>query len=154
MPRLSNADREVRDNKILALWKAGKSQNQLALEFEVSPSIINKLCKGVPQDNVNIVNAQVSINTLLHDKSEYEVNAIHNEVEERTRHLIFFKNSALRNQQLANAQINELTKIQDLESHSRLTKNNKDTVLGKDLDTQINIQNNVNTLEWDLVSNG
>jgi len=70
---------------------------------------------------------------------------VHNEiVDEKTKHLIFFNKSALRNQQLANKKLSEQMKIQDLEAHSRLTAKNKETVIGKSPD--VAIQNNQNTL--------
>jgi DNA-binding CsgD family transcriptional regulator len=72
MARLSEKERD----QILALWKAGKSQNSLALDFNVSPATINKLCKGVTQENLDIVNTQVAVIKAIAEKSEYEVNAI------------------------------------------------------------------------------
>lgn len=87
MARLPKKEREHRDAQILSDWKAGYSQNHLSKKYDVSVSIVNKLCKGVPQDNVDIVNSQVAINTKLAAKSEYEVNSITKAVEEKTRHL-------------------------------------------------------------------
>lgn len=63
--------------KILAEWKAGYTQNRLAKEYEVSPATINKICKGIVQENLEIVNTQVAINRALEQKTEYEVNSIH-----------------------------------------------------------------------------
>ncbi len=72
--------------KILADWKVGYSQNQLAKNYNVSPATINKICKGIEQDNINLVNSQVSVITALKDKSEYEVNSIDKKVNEEVRH--------------------------------------------------------------------
>ena len=47
MARLPAKEREERDNKILADWKVGISQNQLAKNYDVSPATINKICKNV-----------------------------------------------------------------------------------------------------------
>lgn len=44
-------------NKILADWKAGISQNQLAKRYDVSPATINKLCKGIEQSNIEQSNS-------------------------------------------------------------------------------------------------
>lgn len=76
MAKLSNTDRE----KILADWKAGVSQNQLSKRYDVSPATINKLCKGIEQSNIDLVNTQISLLTALQGKSEYEVNSITSEV--------------------------------------------------------------------------
>lgn len=80
--------------KIQADWKAGVSQNQLAKKYSVSPATINKLCKGIEQTNVEIVNSQVAINTALVGKSEYEVNSINEEVNNRTRHIMLINSNA------------------------------------------------------------
>jgi hypothetical protein len=82
---------------ILADWKAGISQHYLAKKYEYSSATINKICKGVEQENKEIVNAQVSINTALSQKSEQEVNSISKQVEEKTRHLQFITNLTLKN---------------------------------------------------------
>ena len=150
MARLSSDTRE----KILADWKTGHySQNKLAKEYEVSPATINKICKDIKQENASIVNTQVALNVKLSDKSEYEVNSIHLAVEERTKHLIFFQNSALKNQKLANELVNESSKIYDLKAHADLTSKNKQTVLGKDIETEINI-NNTNAQQNNLETTG
>lgn len=85
MARLPERERNERDAKILAEWKAGYSQNQLAKNYDVSPATINKICKGIEQNNKELVNSQVAINTELVTRSEYEVNAIHKAVDEQTR---------------------------------------------------------------------
>lgn len=71
--------------KILADWKAGISQNQLAKKYDVSPATINKICKGIEQSNIHLVNAQVSVITELNSKSEYELNSINAEVNEKLK---------------------------------------------------------------------
>ena len=65
------------------------------------------------------------------------------------KHLIYFQNSALKNQELANKQLNEDSELYDselydLKLHADLTSKNKQTVLGKDADTNININNQNN----------
>jgi len=57
---------------------------------------------------------------------------------------LYFSDSALRNQDFANKKISEESELYDLKLHSEITAKNKQTVLGKDVDTQINI-NNTNT---------
>lgn len=126
--------------QILAEYKAGKTQRRLALLYEVSPATINKICKGVIQENKEIVNTQVAIHQALSQKSEQEVNAINKEVKERTKYLVFFQKSALKNQNIANKKIDDGSSLSELKDHSQITSKNKETVLGKDAD--VNIQNN------------
>lgn len=85
---------EVLKLKIIADWKAGVSQNQLAKRYDVSPATINKLCKGIEQSNVHLVNSQVSVITELNGKSEYEVNSITAEVNDKVRRHSLINNNA------------------------------------------------------------
>ena len=71
--------------KILADWKAGISQNQLSKNYSLSPATINKICKGIEQSNVQIVNAKIAIATELQNKNEYEVNSIERIVNDELR---------------------------------------------------------------------
>lgn len=147
MAKLTN---EIKD-KILSDFHIGKSQNWLALNYELSPATINKLCKGLVPKYKDKVNKVSSIKSEVMQESEYLVNAFDKEVSKRVQHLLLFQDSAIKNQQIANEMLNEANKIQDIESHARITKLNKETVLGKEPDTVINNtnaqQNNIKTLE-------
>lgn len=151
MARLTEEQKE----EIVNRWRCGESQNSLAKRFsrECSIATINRLCKGVAQDNAEIVNAQVEINQQLSQKCNSERNTITEIVDERTRHLLFFQDSAMKNQKIANDKIEEKAQkvgedgltLNDLNAHSQITSRNKETVLGKSPDTQVNVQNNVTT---------
>ncbi len=80
--------------RILADWKAGVSQNQLAKRYDVSPATINKLCKGVEQTNVDLVNTQVAVITQMNSKSKCEVNSIEAEVNNKVRRHSLINNNA------------------------------------------------------------
>jgi hypothetical protein len=68
--------------------------------------------------------------------------AVHDKlVDERLRHTEFFNKSALRNQQLANQKLVADLSLAELESHSRITARNKETVLGKSPDTAVQVNN-------------
>ena len=142
MARLSEEDKE----KILADFHTGHfSQRELAKRYGVSVATINKMTKGLKPKNEHKVNTLVSVNRELAEQSEHEVNSVHKVVDERVKHLLYFSDTALRNQKLANEKISEESELFDLKLHSEITAKNKQTVLGKDVDTQINIntQNNV-----------
>jgi hypothetical protein len=147
--------------QFLADWKAGQwSQNQLAKKYEVSPATANKICKGVEQDNTSIVNAQISIDSEMEEKSEYEVNSIHQAVEEerkkaeeRAKKLSFYNSSITLNQATANIAMKEIHKeaqkkpskavesISAIESLSRTTQRNKEAELGKDPSVKVEVNN-------------
>jgi len=105
MARLTNEQKEL----ILADFHTGYfSQRKLAEKYEVSTATINKLTKGVEPKHIDKVNAQVSINTSLANESKQEVNAFTSVVNDRTKHLIYFQNSALNGQQKANDLLDSL----------------------------------------------
>lgn len=137
--------------RILAQFHIGKSQNWLATEHEVSPATINKICKGLTPKYKEKVNTVSAIQSEVLQESEYLSEYFDKEVNKRTQHLLLFQNSALRNQQKANEILDITDDIKDLEAHARLTKTNKETVLGKDPDMIINntnaLQNNNLTLD-------
>ena len=141
MARLSSEDRE----KILADFHIGESQNSLAKKYKVSPATINKICKGITPKFKDKVNTVTSIKRELIEESEYQSECFDAKVNDNLKHLIYFQNSALKNQELANKQLNEDSELYDLKLHADLTSKNKQTVLGKDIDTQVNINNNQQT---------
>ena len=114
MARLPKKERDIRDSKILADWKAGCSQNQLAKNYDVSPATINKICKGVEQTNLDIVNSQIAINTELVAKSECEVNSIHSIVNEKTKHLRLINDNATKLANKLNLMTDEISEAQEL----------------------------------------
>jgi len=80
--------------KIISDWKAGVTQNQLAKRYDLSPATINKICKGIEQTNIDLVNKQVSVITEMNSKSEYEVNSITAEVNDKVRRHSLINNNA------------------------------------------------------------
>lgn len=127
--------------KILDEFHLGKSQNWLANEYEVSPATINKICKGVAPKYKEKVNIVSSIKSEILQESKFLSECFDKEVNTRTQYLLLFQNSALKNQAKANELLELTEDMKDIESHSRLTKTNKETVLGKDPETVINNSN-------------
>jgi transcriptional regulator with XRE-family HTH domain len=136
MARLNDEQRA----NILAEFHAGKSQNELAKRYEVSPATINKLCKGIEPKHVEKVNALTRINTELAGESEYEVNAIHREVQERTKHIQFFTNAAIKNVQESMKE--PCANQNDFRARAETILKGREAVLGKTPETAIQINNN------------
>lgn len=137
MARLTDETRA----KIVDDFHLGKSQNWLATQYEVSPATINKLCKGLIPKYKDKVNTVSAIKSEILQESEYLVNTFDKEVNARTQHLLLFQNSALKNQKKANELLELTDDMKDIESHARITKTNKETVLGKEPETIINNAN-------------
>jgi hypothetical protein len=139
MARLTDRDREL----ILADWHTGRySHSELGKRYNTSHVTIGKICRGIEPKHADKVTAQIAINTALAQESYEEVTAVTKAVDEATRQLLFFNNSLLKNQALANKKLNDNLSINELEVHSRLTARNKEGVLGKQADTVINNSNN------------
>ena len=140
--------------KILDEFHLGKSQNWLANEYEVSPATINKICKGVTPKYKEKVNIVSSIKSEILQESKFLSECFDKEVNTRTQYLLLFQNSALKNQAKANELLELTEDMKDIESHSRLTKTNKETVLGKDPETVINnanVQSNETTMQINII---
>ena len=76
-----------------------------------------------------VVEVATTKETILETPVSIEV---HNElVNEKTRHLLYFQNAALRNQKKADEMLEMSDRIADVEAHSRITARNKETVLGR-----------------------
>lgn len=133
---------ETLKEKILADFHAGKTQNSLAKIYSLSKATINKLCKGVDPENINIVNTLTAIETVLLGKSEQKVNAVRSEVSERIKHIDFFNNATIKNLQLMTKKLGANTSIVDHRVAQAAIKDGRDTVLGKNIDTAIQINNN------------
>lgn len=139
MARLTDDQRE----EILAEFHIGKSQNELAKKFKVSPATINKICKGLEPRHIEKVNTLTRIKTDLAGESEYQVNAIHREVDERTKHIQFFNSVAVKNVQESMA--HKCENQNDYRARAQTIKDAKEVVLGKTPDTAIQINNNIDT---------
>ncbi|MBE0469581.1 MAG: hypothetical protein IBX55_08775 [Methyloprofundus sp.] len=108
----------------LAGWKKGKNEQLIQSE------IIKK------QNDYEIKRKK---ETLIKNDEETSVAVIDKLVEERTQYINFFKNSAIKNQQIANRMLDEAETMGEIMQHSTTTAKNRDTVLGKAPTTAIQI---------------
>jgi DNA-binding MurR/RpiR family transcriptional regulator len=147
MARLTDTQREL----IMADYHIGKSQNEIAKKYEVSPATINKLCKGIEPKHLDKVNTLTRINIELSQESECEVNAIQKEVNERIKHIDFFNKVTYKNINAMSSKLDEsLTIVEHKHAQETIAKA-KETVLGKEASTQVNIQNNT-TINQELIA--
>lgn len=128
--------------KILADFHTGAyTARQLGDKYKVSHVTIVKITKGLVPKNKEKVTALIAIKSELAEQNYQEVTSVNEVVDEATKHLIFFKNAALRNQKKADEMLEMSDTISDIEAHSRITARNKETVLGKEPQTIINNTN-------------
>lgn len=119
--------------QILAKHKARMSQRALQKLFNLSAGAVNKITKGVEQ-NLSTINKGTQYLAELSEMNEYEREAVAQVVSDNARALAFFKQTAVKNQIMANRLLKEARDLSDIELHSRITARNKETILGKNYD--------------------
>ncbi len=127
---------------VVADWRTGDfNQREIAEKRRVSLGTVNKLCKGVAQDNADIVNAGVQYKTGLAGQDERNVNAIMAVVDERTKHIQFFTNATVKNIGRMVDKIDGSTSIIEHRVAQAAIKDGRETVLGKSPDVAVQINN-------------
>jgi Co-chaperone protein grpE len=120
--------------QILARHKAGDSQRKIQKTFNLSAGAVNKITKGVEQNLKSTINKGTQYLAELSDMNEYERETVAQVVSDNARALAFFKQTAVKNQIMANRLLKEARDLSDIELHSRITARNKETILGKNYD--------------------
>ena len=147
MPRLTSEQKEL----ILADFHTGEyTHRDLGAKYKTSHVTIGKIVKGIEPKHKDKVTTISTMKAELYSENYQEVTAVESAIERRTKHIMLFENSALKNQKIANELIDGTDSINEVEAHSRITQRNKETVLGKDKTvelTNVNAQQNNNSLE-------
>lgn len=140
--RLNDDERE----KLIADISTGQySVRELSSKHGVSVATVQSYKTNMNMNIASIVSAGISYKTrLLSLQNKAEADAVTNTVDEKTERIMFFINSALQNQNLANEKINENSSLFELQAHAKITAQNKETVLGKSPETAISINNENN----------
>ena len=135
---------------IKGYYEAGLSLGEIARRTKVNKSTISRKIKGndwVSGKNLDYIEAKGLIATekaTLDEEKQHSLHIADEVSDERTKHLLFFNRSALKNQHFTNKKMDDKTDLEGLERHSRITSRNKETVLGKESTTQINNNNQQN----------
>ncbi|OUT11117.1 hypothetical protein B9N62_07225 [Campylobacter concisus] len=130
--------------QILAKHKAGMSQRALQKLFNLSAGAINNITKGITKNLKSTIAKGTEYLAELSDLNEYEREAVTQAVSDNARAITFFKQTAIKNQIMANRLLKEARDLSDIELHSRITARNKETILGKNYD--LGEQGTTNTL--------
>ena len=102
-------------------------------------------------EKVSAIKALKEVEQKAEQFTPIEKLAINNEVDRRLEIENIITNDALKGQKLASKQIDELDSVDeltlmDLKTFSQITATNKETLLGKQPDTAIQVNNNVSTI--------
>ena len=144
--------------KAKGYYEAGMSLSQIKDKTNIARNTISQRAKKEQWEhgkNADYIEAKIKVETkkgtILEQSGAVALNIADDIAIDKAKFLLLFQNSALRNQQKANEILDITDDIKDLEAHARLTKTNKETVLGKDPDMIINntnaLQNNSLTLD-------
>jgi hypothetical protein len=126
-------------------WRTGDfTSRDIAHKYKISIGLVSKLTKGLPKDLMPLVNKKVEVKQELARLDEKSVNAVNTVVHEKTKHIQFFNNATIKNIQTMVKKIDEETTIAEHRLAQDAIAKGRETVLGKQPDTAIQINNNVN----------
>lgn len=154
-------------------YEAGMTQAEISKKFNISKGTLSeriKIDKWVVSEQVTErIDGVISAVKAVSELSESHQKAVTGIIDDKLKKKNLFDNSALANQQLANIIITSITQqIKDeqdikkrislgmsampvLESHTKITRENKSIVLGKEPDPQMNVT--VNTAVQNNIQN-
>lgn len=134
--------------KAKAYYEAGMTLSQIKDKTNIARNTISQRAKREQWEhskNSEYIEAKIKVEsqkgTILEQSGSVALNIADDIAFNKAKALTLFQNSALKNQAKANELLELTEDMKDIESHSRLTKTNKETVLGKDPETVINNAN-------------
>ena len=134
--------------KAKAYYEAGMTLSQIKDKTNIARNTISQRAKREQWEhskNSEYIEAKIKVEsqkgTILEQSGSVALNIADDIAFNKAKALSLFQDSALRNQQKANEILEMTDDMKDIESHARITKTNKETVLGKDPETIINNAN-------------
>ena len=134
--------------KAKAYYEAGMTLSQIKDKTSIARNTISQRAKREQWEhskNSEYIEAKIKVEsqkgTILEQSGSVALNIADDIAFNKAKALTLFQDSALRNQKKANDMLDLTDDMKDIESHARITKTNKETVLGKDPETVINNAN-------------
>lgn len=134
--------------KAKAYYEAGMSLSQIKDKTNIARNTISQRAKKEQWEhakNSEYIEAKIKVETkkgtILEQSGTVALNIADDIAIDKAKTILFFQDTALRNQRKANDLLESTDKMNEIESHARITKINKETVLGKDPETIINNAN-------------
>jgi len=134
--------------KAKGYYEAGMSLSQIKDKTNIARNTISQRAKREHWEhakNSDYIEAKIKVETkkgtILEQSGTVALNIADDIALDKAKAITLFQNSALKNQQKANELLDLTDDMKDIESHARITKTNKETVLGKDPETVINNAN-------------
>ena len=134
--------------KARAYYEAGMTLSQIKDKTNIARNTISQRAKREQWEhskNSEYIEAKIKVEsqkgTILEQSGSVALNIADDIAFNKAKALTLFQDSALRNQKKANDMLDLTDDMKDIESHARITKTNKEIVLGKDPETVINNAN-------------
>ena len=126
-------------------WRVGQfTQKDLTHKYKVSKGLVNRLCKGIPQDGKAIVTAGVQYNQALKRQDDIKmVTVIEKTVETQVQRLEWLNASALRNAREAMETV--CVEQKDFLMRASTLGKTKEVLVGKDAEVAVQVNTQVNT---------
>ena len=128
-----------------AYFESGQyTLSQISEKVGISKSKISERAKKEQWErgkNADYIEAKKTIAATKGNEKGMTVAILDEIADEKTKHLLYFQNAALRNQKKADEMLEMSDRIADVEAHSRITARNKETIFGKEPQTIINNTN-------------
>ena len=147
--------------KAKAYYEAGMTLSQIKDKTNIARNTISQRAKREQWEhskNSEYIEAKIKVEsqkgTILEQSGSVALNIADDIAFNKAKALTLFQNAALKNQAKANELLELTEDMKDIESHSRLTKTNKETVLGKDPETVINnanVQSNDTAMQINII---
>ena len=134
--------------EVIADWKTGKyTERALAGKHKISPATAHNIVSGIDKTLEPLISKQVEINQELSELSEQEVSKFKHEVDERSKHIQFFKGAHMLAATTAVKKLRQdgtNASYQEINSAVNALAKAQESVLGKEPSTVINNTNTAN----------
>jgi hypothetical protein len=135
-------------NEIIADWETGKyTERSLAHKHKISSGTIHNIVTGVTKSLEPLISKQVEINQEIAKLNEQELSNFKQEVDEKTKAILFYNTKQRRFAQIASEIVEQKysegeLQLMDLACASRTTKDCREGEVGKAPDVAVQINNN------------
>ena len=142
--------------EVIADWKTGSyTERALASKHKISPGTAHNIVAGIEKTLEPLISKQVEINQELSELSEQEMSKFKQEVDERSKHIQFFKGAHMLAATTAVKKLKEdgtRASYQEINSAVNALSKAQESVLGKEPNTVINnINENSNSVQSAVV---
>jgi len=135
-------------SKAQVLFEIGKSLTEIQNELGIDRATISKRAKAEgweKQKLQHLVTDSVRVQSEISTLTSTAKDIVEHEIDDKLKHLEFFKRSTMKNLSTMMRKVDETITIQEHTQAQNALQKGKETILGKDIDTAIQINNTQQT---------